>query len=226
MNLSPQEEQLARILDFDEDVLRLVKSELQRPVEPFEQYFSTVDGSEVIYSSADIFDGKCFVVKLANEYAGSWEPAYLELIHRMRSLLTPYGYMAFLTEAYNPQPCLTVLKTLDEYEIIRVVKTGGWDFDDKQWQPEELIGKLQEWKGLCNFSVIGADRNNIKLKFITLPHHLVGFAEEVCCLCWEILDQVYDFDGMYGEDTVQNRWLAEQLAQEIQRTNRVYLWWD
>jgi len=227
VELTAEEKQLALTLDFDEDVLRLVKSEVQKPLVPFEQWISAIDSNDVVdssWSSADILDGKGFAVKLAQEYRWMWKPDYLELIHRMRSLLLPYGYMAFLTEAYNPYPCLAVLKTLDQYEIIRVVETRGWDFDDKQWQPDELIAKLQEWQHLCDFNVIGAHSDNIKLEFTTLPHDLIAFAEEIHRLCWE-LQQVYKIDG-YCEDPIENRRTAEQLAQIIRETHKVYLWWD
>lgn len=227
MELTAEEKQLALTLDFDEAVLRLVKIEVQKPLVPFEQWVSATDSNDIVdspWSSADILDGKGFAVKLAQEYKGMWEPDYLELIHRMRSLLLPHGYMAFLTEAYNPYPCLAILKTLDQYEIIRVVETRGWDFDDKQWQPDELIAKLHEWERLCDFDVIGAGNDNIKVEFNTLPHVLIAFSGEVNRLCWE-LEQVYGIDG-HSRDELDNRRAAEQLAQIIRDTHKVYLWWD
>ena len=224
MTLTPEEKQLAITLNFDEDVLRLVKSELQKPLEPFEQFVSSVDGREDVRSSADILDGKGFVVKLAEEWVWIWEPDYLDLIHRMRAALIPLGYMAFLTEAYNPQPCLGILKTLDQNEIIRVVKTRGWGFDDKFWSAEELIVKLEEWRQLCDFNIIGADSDNIKLEFKTLPEDLVSFADGINYLCWE-LQQIYKVNP-YTEDVIEKRLVAVQLAQIIRETRRVCLWWD
>ena len=222
MELTAEEKQLALTLDFSEDVLRLVKSEVQKPLVPFEQWISASDSNDVVdssWSSSDVLNGKGFAVKLAQEYRGMWEPDYLELIHRMRSLLLPYEYMAFLTEAYNPYPCLAILKTLDQHEIIHVVEARGWDSDDKQWQPDELIAKLQEWQHLCDFNVIGAYSDNIKLEFTTLPHDLIAFAEEINHLCWE-LNQVYDIDSESEKERV------EKLSEIIRETHKVYLWWD
>lgn len=225
VELTAEENQLALTLDFDEDVLRLVKSEVQKPLEPFAQFISPADGSSVIWNCTDILDGRGLPVKLADRYVWLWEPDYLEIIHRMRSLLLPHGYMAFLTDGFDGTiPCLAILKTLDQYEIVRVTGTRGWDIDDKHWQSGELIAKLQEWEHLCDFDVIGADSDNIKLEFRTLPDDLVAFSEEVNRLCWE-LQQVYEIDG-YGGDELNKRSAVEQLAQIIRDTHKVYLWWD
>ena len=223
MELTVEEEQLAFALDFDEDVLRLVKSEMQKPLEPFVRLAIPIDGRDVV-SSADILNGKGFAVKLAERYVWMWEPDYLELIHRMRSLLLSHGYMAFLTDGYGAMPCLAILKTLDQYEIIRVVETRGWDFDDKYWQPDKLIAKLQEWQNLCDFNIIGAGHKNIKLEFKTLPRNLIAFSKEVNRLCWE-LEQVYGIE-CFSNDALEQQKAVEQLAQIIRDTHKVYLWWD
>lgn len=226
--LTAEEKQLALTLGFDEDVVRLVKSEMQKPLEPFARIFSPTYGDDVILSCMDVslvdLDSKGLPIMLAREYVQVWEPDYLEVIHRMRSLLLPYGYMAFLADAFGTMPCLAVLKTLDQYEVIRVVGTRGWDFDGKQWQPDELIARLQEWKNLCDFDVIGAASHDIKLEFRTLPLDIIAFSEEVNRLCWE-LEQVYGIEG-YGGEELNKRRAAEQLAQIIRETHRVCLWWD
>ncbi len=228
MGLTAEEKQLALNLDFDEDVLRLVKSEMQKPLEPFARLISPVDGSDVILKSMDVslvdLDCKGLPVMLAREYTRVWEPDYLELVHRMRSLLLPHGYMAFLADAYGTMPCLAILKTLDQYEIVRVAETRGRDIDDKQWQPNELIAKLQGWEHLCDFSVIGAGSQDIKLEFRTLPHDIIAFSKEVNQLCWE-LQQVYGIEG-YAGDELNKRRAVKQLAQIIRDTHKVCLWWD
>ena len=206
MTLTFEEEQLALTLNFDENVLRLVKSELQKPLEPF-------------YSEESPKD-KGFIVVLDEAYTGFWKPDFIALVHRIRSLLLPYGYMAFLMGWPYPRPCLVILKTFDQNEIIRVVNTHGWDLDDKSWQAEELIAKMADWQQLCDFKIIGADYNNIKLEFRTLPQDMIAFAEDVNHLCWE-LDQVYGIE-LYSGDAVEKRQATEQLAQIISETQRLY----
>lgn len=216
MKLTAEEKQLALTLGFDEKVLMLVNSEVQKPLKPLKVSPSVV--------SADILRANGLSVVLPEKYVWMWEPDYLELIHQMHSTLLPYGYTAFLTEAPHPRPCLAILKTLDQYEIIRVVETRGWDFDDKYWQPDELIAKLQIWEQLCDFNIIGAGYKNIKIEFKTLPQDLIGFADEINRLCWE-LNQVYDVE-CYSDEVLENRRLAEQVAQIIRETHKIYLWWD
>lgn len=223
MTLTPEEEQLARRLDFDEEVLRIVKAEVQKPLEPCLRHIQLADGETVNVSSLGVLRGSVFVITLAEKYVGFWQPPFLDVIHRLRSLLRPYGYTAFLMNGY-PHPGLAIIKTLDQNEILRVTETHGWDFDDKFWTAEELIGKLNDWRSLCDFTIIGADYNNIKLEFITLPNDLLAFAEEVNFMCWE-LDQVYKIE-CYSGNSLDKQRATEQLAQIIRETRRLYLWWD
>jgi len=227
MELTTEEKLLALRLGFDEAVLRIVKSELQKPLEPFKKYISPDDGSEYILSSEDVglFVSKSLVVELADKYAGMWNPNYVELIHRIRSIIAPFGYLAFLVEPFG-HPSLAVMNTLDQYEIIRVMETRGWDFDfdDKQWLAEDLIEKLRQWEQFCKFNVIGAGNDNIKLEFETLPLDLIAFAEQINHLCWEI-DQIYGIDS-YCREPLEIKRSAEQLARIMRETHTVYLWWD
>ena len=64
-----------------------------------------------------------------------------------------------------------------------------------------------------------------KLVLETLPDDLVGFAERVNFLCWE-LDEIMNGFGNYGEGEAENRALAEKLAAHLRETRRLYLWWD
>ncbi len=227
MELTTEEKLLALRLGFDEAVLRIVKSELQKPLEPFKRYISADDGSEYILSSEDVglFVRKSLVVELADKYTGMWKPNYVELIHGIRSMIAPFGYLAFLVEPFG-HPSLAVMNTLDQYEIIRVMETRGWDFDfdDKQWLAEDLIEKLRQWEQLCKFNIIGAGNDNIKLEFETLPVGLVAFAEQINHLCWEI-DQIYGIDSDCREPSEIKK-SAEQLAGIMRETHTIYLWWD
>jgi hypothetical protein len=217
--LTPMEILLASRIDFDENVLRLVKGALSKDIEPYELGL-WFDGSEMVIPADEATNGKGFTVKLADAYDDTW---HLDKIYQVRGLL-PYGYLAFLTEDFRDRPGLTVLKTSDPYEIIRVQKTQGWDFKNRNYWIEDIIQVLMKWQKQCSMDLVGADRNNVKLILETLPEDLLGFAEEVNFLCYE-LDQVNDF-GDYSDDPEENRIVAEKLAASLRETRRLYLWWD
>lgn len=217
--LTPMESLLASRIDFSEDVLRLAKDALGKEVEPYEEYVG-FDGLAGVVGADEETDGKGFTARLADAYDDTW---HLDEIYRVRGLL-PFGYSAFLTEDCLYRPGITVLKTSNPYDIIRVQKTQGKDFKHRHYWIEDIIQVLMGWQKQCRMNLIGADYNNVKVILETLPDDLIGFAEEVNYLCWE-LDQINDF-GQYGRDPKENRIIAEKLAASLREARRLYLWWD
>lgn len=217
--LTPMEGLLASRIDFDENVLRLVKGALGKDIEPYEEYVG-FDGLAGVVGADEETNGTGFTVKFADAYDDTW---HLDKINEVRGLL-PFGYSAFLTEDCIYRPGMTVLKTSNPYDIIRVQQTQGWDFKHRHYWIEDIIQVLIGWQKHCHMDLIGADYNNVKLILETLPDDLTGFAEEVNFLCWE-LDQLNSF-GQYGDDPEENRIIAEKLAASLRETRRLYLWWD
>ena len=226
MELTPDEQKLARTLDFSEDVLRIVKNELQCPIEPYEMFTSSSDNEQVVISAAEELDGKGFVVRLAEkQLTNTWWPEHEGIVYRLREqLIVQHGYMPFLTEDYTYRPCLGVIKANNEDDVVRLETNYACDFDKKECDAECLVAILQRWRQVCAFDIIGADYNNVKLRFRTLPQDLPAFCKEVNHLCWE-LQQVYDIDG----NTDDSGWLdkaSSELSEIIRRENRLLLWWD
>lgn len=60
--------------------------------------------------------------------------------------------------------------------------------------------------------IVGAGGDWIEAEFVNQPKHMQVFAEEVYEFCPDVVDQ--------GTDTV------EALAEEMQETNLLFLWWD
>ncbi len=226
MELIEEEKQLARTLGFDEDVLRIVKQEVEKPLEPYERYAATADHPEYVFTSAEVLrvDNKGFAVRLGEQYGKVWERDYLPVVYRMRSSLIARGYMAFLCEDWNYRPCLAILKTLYQYEIMRVERTCGMTLDRSDLSCDELIAELENWRHICEFDVIGAGYNHITLSFKTLPDDLRAFAERVVDLAWDSLEQQYGF-GCYGipEETQA---VLGNLTRLLYDTQSLYLWWD
>lgn len=224
--LTPAEKSLASRIQFDEQVLCVVKDLLGRDVEPYAKYTVDMDGWDGIVTADEETNGRGLTVKIDANYAETdW---YLGELDSLRELL-PAGYMAFLTEDDCYRSGLTILKTTDPYDILRVRDTYGRDIQHRLYKSEDLISVLKEWQKECRLNIVGADYHNVKLMMKTLPEDLVAFAEKVNHLCWE-LDQVYDFlnygNGINESRQAGARAVAEKLAAHLRETRRLYLWWD
>ena len=234
ITLTPAETLLASRIQFDPQVLCAVKSMVGRDVEPYYQFM--YKGQKIVIE-ADVkmlefvikADGKAhwkgFTVKIESDYTRTW-PADkwpVGVLDSLREIL-PAGYQAFLTGS-NHRPDLTILKTTDPYDVLRVQETHGWDFQDTAYTSEDLARVLASWQQECCLNINGAGCNNVKLVLETLPDDLVCFAERVNFLCWE-LDEIMNGFGNYGEGEAENRALAEKLAAHLRETRRLYLWWD
>ena len=75
-----------------------------------------------------------------------------------------------------------------------------------------MINKIREWDAKYGLDFVGADFDWFEAKFGTPPDDFAAFAREVYAFCPDIVDQ--------GTGSM------EELAQEIERPNSVYLWWD
>jgi len=226
VTLTPAEKSLASRIQFDEQVLRMVKSIVGRDIEPYAKYTVDIDGWDGIVTADEETNGRGLTVKIDENYVVTdW---HLGELHSLREIL-PAGYSAFLTEDDCYRSDLTILKTSDPYDILRVRDTYGWDVQHRLYNSEDLTGVLTEWQKECCLNIVGADYHNVKLIMGTLPNDLVAFAEKVNFLCCE-LDQIYDFID-YGDGTNEGRQagaraVAEKLAAHLRETRRLYLWWD
>ena len=129
----------------------------------------------------------------------------------LRRRLLPLQYMAFIVEmnAGLKVDKIGILKGTDQYEILRIMHTDGDDYDISN---EDVIDRLKEWEKISSFDVIGADNDWVELEFKTVPKNLKSFAEEVYDFCPDAIDQ--------GPGSI------EGLIRDIQKTNKLFLWWD
>jgi hypothetical protein len=129
----------------------------------------------------------------------------------LKRKLSPLGYMAFVVEmnAGIKTDRIGILKGTDQYDILRIMHTDGDDYDISN---SDVIERLKEWEKSSPFDIIGADNDWVEIEFKALPKDLKAFAEEV-----------YDF----SPDTVdQGPGSIGGLIAEMQRTKRLFLWWD
>lgn len=197
VTLSSTEEALAEKIGFDKQVFTIVKKETGKELKQLKGYdIETDEEIEVNGISSKV----------------SQEDALL-IVYVLRPTLSPMGYLAFLSErnfgigGQNDE--LGILKTTDEYEILRVKHTNGYNYDiDSQ----EIITKLKEWDNRYQLEIIGADFDWFEAEFLTTPDNMIAFAEEVYEFCPDVVEQ--------GTGTV------EKLAEEMKREQTIYCWWD
>lgn len=133
------------------------------------------------------------------------------ILSSLRKKLFPLKYMAFVVEmnAGLKIDKIGILKGTDQYEILRIMHTDGDDYDISN---QDVIDRLKEWEIHSPFDILGADGDWVEIEFKILPKDLKAFAEEVYDFCPDAVDQ-----GPGG--------IAE-LAKEIQKTKKLFLWWD
>jgi len=156
------------------------------------------------------YDEKGYQIVADGIYVPVPEDKTESILGSLRKKLAPLRYMAFIVElnAAIKTDKIGVLKGTDQYDILRIMHTNGDDFDISN---EDVIEQLKEWEKAYPFVIIGAENDWVEIEFKTLPKDLKSFAEEVYDFCPDAVDQ----GGSPAE-----------LANEIQQTKRLFLWWD
>ncbi len=192
--LSPYAEELARIINFDRHVLIMVKEESHERIQRLVGYDE--DGYQIIAPG--------IAVSVPEDKSDS-------ILAALRHKLTPLGYMAFIVEmnAGLKADKIGILKGTDQYEILRIMHTDG---DEYGISNQDVIERLQEWKKISSFDIVGADYDWVEIEFKRLPRDLKAFAEEVYDFSPDAVDE--------GPGTVDG------LIGEIKKTNRLFLLWD
>ncbi len=192
--LSPYAEELARIINFDRHVLIMVKEESHERIQRLVGYDE--DGYQIIAPG--------IAVSVPEDKSDS-------ILAALRHKLTPLSYMAFIVEmnAGLKADKIGILKGTDQYEILRIMHTDG---DEYGISNQDVIERLQEWKKISSFDIVGADYDWVEIEFKRLPRDLKAFAEEVYDFSPDAVDE--------GPGTVDG------LIGEIKKTNRLFLLWD
>ncbi len=161
VTLSPYAEELARIINFNRQVLIMVKEESHERIQRLVGYDE--DGYQIIAPG--------IAVSVPEDKSES-------ILAALRRKLTPLNYMAFVVEmnAGLKVDKIGVLKGTDQYEILRVMHTDGDEYDISN---QDVIDRLREWEKISSFDIIGADYDWVEIEFKRLPKDLKTFAEEV-----------------------------------------------
>jgi hypothetical protein len=87
--------------------------------------------------------------------------------------------------------------------------TNGWNYDIS---PDMIIARLKQWDAGFGLVLRGVAFDWVEAEFKTHPQDMLAFAKEVYEFCPDVVEQ--------GTETV------EALAEEMTRSNVLYLWWD
>lgn len=133
------------------------------------------------------------------------------ILASLRQKLHPLKYMVFVVEMNEGLRIdkIGIIKGTDPYEILRIMQTSGDNYDISN---EDVIDRLKEWETHFTFDIIGAENDWVEIEFGSLPKDLYDFADEVYDFCPDAVDQ--------GPGS------TFELAKDMQKTRKLFLWWD
>jgi len=192
--LSPYAEEIAKEIKFDRQVLIIFKEITHERIGRLIGFDD--EGYQIIAPG--------IVVSVLEDKADSFLVA-------LRHRLQPLHYMAFIVERNDAIKAykIGVIKGTDQYEILRIMHTDGYDYDISN---QDVIDWLHELEKKAPFDIIGADSDWVEIQFKTVPKDLKAIVEEVYDFCPDSVDQ--------GPGSV------DELVNEIRRTNRLIMLWD
>ncbi len=161
VTLSPYAEELARTINFDRQVLLIVKEETHERIQRMVGYDE--DGYQIVAPG--------IAVSVPDDRSDS-------ILAALRHKLTPINYMAFVVEMNSGRKIdkIGILKGTDQYEILRIMHTDGDEYDISN---HDVIDRLKDWEKISSFDIIGADSDWVEIEFRKLPKDLKSFAKEV-----------------------------------------------
>jgi hypothetical protein len=203
--LSEDEKKLAQSMEVDEDILKEIKPYFSFPPEAFHYSLgkTLVNGKWI---ETDTTHAKGIAI-----YEKS--PKSTENINLLKDRLREKGYSIFLMDnnyGYKDEPDLVgILKTTDPYEILKTIGTDGINYD---LDNDSLILIIKDLNKKYQLELVGAGGDWCEFIINKEPEDYQLMAKEIYAICPDIVNQ--------GTETV------EALAEEMNRTKRLYFWWD
>ena len=121
------------------------------------------------------------------------------------------GFLVFRSEmnfGHGPDR-VAMLRAADPFAPVVVMGTTGVNYGITTGM---LLERLRAWDARYGLRIVGASLEWVEAEFVRQPEDMLAFAREVYDFCPDVVDQ--------GTGTVQ------ALAEEMRRTNTLYLWWD
>ncbi|RZL32624.1 MAG: DUF4253 domain-containing protein [Pedobacter sp.] len=174
-------------------------------IEPFHYSLSKVyaDGVE---TEADPIFLEGLVFKETNDKS-------YDLVFKLKDSFKQKGYTIFLLEnnfgLNNKQDNIAVLKTTDQYQVLKQIQTDGINYDI---ETDSLIKIIKHFDKKYNLELVGASGDWCEFIIHKEPTDWLVLANEVYKVCPDVVDQ--------GAGDVN------ALAQEMKKTKSLYFWWD
>lgn len=205
MTLTPAEKRLARAVGFDEVVCQLIKQQCREPLKRL----------KVFTDEMDVAETNALVVAASRDKA-------ISTVSKLQPKVTPFGYRVFWSEAIDKNgrsqsDGIAALKTTDESEIIRLMRTSGGNYDVST---DDILRRIQKWRSECELEVVGAGGAWVAIRFATLPDRICSFAEEIYDFCPDTVDQGVGLlnEADYREMFEAARRLCPKLSKKMEQT--------
>jgi len=112
-----------------------------------------------------------------------------EHLEAARKYLHPQAHAVFWSPRPDRGPSCDELCVLREGDFFAPVRLRNTDGAEQDVLLEDIIEKLQGWRGLCEFEITGAGLDFVSLLFHTLPEDLCAFACEAYAFCPDVIEQ-------------------------------------
>jgi hypothetical protein len=199
MAMTPNERELAGLLQFDQDICLAVKKHTSSTLE---RLVGIDEAREHVPA-----EGLSVAVKDGDEAE--------QLMDAIRPHLESKGYRAFWSAREEPNGMhkgyeVAILKTADPFAMIRLRRSDGGNYGIST---EDIIDRLTAWQQIAAFDVVGASTDWVALVFSKLPEQICAFAEEIFDFC---PDSVGQGVGLLRErDQPEKFAAARQLCPEV-----------
>lgn len=189
------EEEMANRLGFSQDILVKIKKIVSADLQTFYQ-------KDLYSESTATAAGISFIMN---------EDEVDEILLRLQTELKPFGCLAFISERGSKKASVAIVKSLDQFDILRIQQTNGENYDISN---NKVIYTLKEWHKQYPFTILGAGHDWAEVEFIELPQNknIPLLAQNMYEFCPDIVDQ--------GTESI------EVLIEEMKKTRKMFFWWD
>jgi hypothetical protein len=180
--LSEEEIELAKRLEFDESILQYLKQFSCSTIQQLESF-------RVVETQLDEFSFR----ERAMPYRYKGISSYMngrkqtkDIVRQMRSLVKA-GFMPFYTQIGNRDECeIGIIITNNHYQLFDIKPTAAVNYG---LTTTDIINTLRQWEQNCAFHLTFIDFDSLELRFENLPADIKRFSRQVHRFCPDIVEQ-------------------------------------